>query len=242
MIANCTIIDVPQRSKEWYAARLGRVTGSTASAMLSKNKDKSWAAGRKNLRTQIVLERLVGAPQGSTFESRDMKEGIKREPLARHAYEVKTGTLIRTCGFVSDNNFLIGCSPDGYVGQFEGLISIKCPNAQTHFETLDALRVRREKLAALPADRIIDTNSPEGRLHLDCIDSGYLNQIRHELLITDALWCDYVSYHPAFPPALQLVVIRVMRDDLDIPAYGAALKLFLDEVEAQYQQVKAMAT
>jgi len=58
-----TIIDAPQRSPEWYAARCGRLTGSAAGDMLARLKGNGEAAARRDLRMRLVLEILTGLPQ-----------------------------------------------------------------------------------------------------------------------------------------------------------------------------------
>lgn len=234
--SNCAILNVPQRSKEWLSARLGRLTGSRVADALAVTKKGEWTADRKNLRMALALERITGESQERPRSGYQIRDGIAREPLAAHAYEVTTGTILNHCGFVMDKTFLIGCSPDGYVGDFEGIISIKCPLATTHLETIVGLRAWREKQGG-----DIEVLAKSHPLYLGIIGDEYLNQIRHELLITDAHWCDYVSYHPYFPPKLRLVIVRVTRDDLDLPAYAVAVRAFLTEVEVEVQKVMAMA-
>ena len=47
----CRVSEALQGTPEWFYERLGRVTGSRASAMLSTIKSGGEAAGRRNLRT-----------------------------------------------------------------------------------------------------------------------------------------------------------------------------------------------
>jgi len=51
-----TVIDAPQRSAEWFAARAGRLTGSVAADMLATIKSGE-AAARRDLRTRLVGHR-----------------------------------------------------------------------------------------------------------------------------------------------------------------------------------------
>jgi hypothetical protein len=92
-------IAAEQRTPEWYAARVGRLTGSVAGDMLAKIKSGE-AAGRRNLRLRLVLERLTGKPQESGFVSQAMQDGIDREALAFAAYEALTGEMVQRSGFL----------------------------------------------------------------------------------------------------------------------------------------------
>ena len=123
--------NMEQRSAEWYAVRLGKVTGSQVSAVLAKRD----SATRANYLSELVVERLTGQ-QAEFFMNDAMQHGIDTEPQARMAYEAHKGVLVDEIGFVNHaaiSNF--GCSPDGLVG-LDGLIEIKCPNSKTHIETL----------------------------------------------------------------------------------------------------------
>ena len=128
------IIRCDQRSPEWHAARLGRLTGSRVGDAFATLKRGGESAGRRNLRVQLVLERLTGQPQESGFTTPDMERGIALEDDARRTYEAETGIFVEPVGFVAHDELMAGCSPDGLTD--EGLIEIKCPKAATHLEYL----------------------------------------------------------------------------------------------------------
>jgi hypothetical protein len=203
------IIDCVQRSPEWYAARLGRLTASRAADAFATIK-KGESASRRNLRIQLVLERLTGKPQENGFTSFDMERGIELEPEAVGAYEAETGQIARTVGFIAHDELMAGCSPDGLAG--DGLFDIKCGKAATH---LDYLR------GGLPQE--------------------YLTQLIHDLWITGAPWADFVSYHPDFPEYAQLKVTRIFAKDVDLAAHELNVRLFLNEVQQEYDALAAMA-
>lgn len=113
------------------AARLGRLTSSCAADAFATIK-KGEAASRRNLRVQLVLERLTGRSQESGYTNFDMERGILLEADARRAYEAVTGTLIDPVGFIAHDELMAGCSPDGLTA--DGLIEIKCPKAATHLD------------------------------------------------------------------------------------------------------------
>jgi YqaJ-like viral recombinase domain len=207
------IITDRQRTPEWRAARLGRLTSSRVDAMLSTTKKGDEAAGRRNLRVQLVLERLTGASQEDGYVSRDMERGNEIESDAFAAYEAQTGELAMPTGFIAHDDLLAGCSPDGVIGEFAGLIELKCPKSATHLEYL------RSK--TIPLD--------------------YFRQIQHQLWITGAAWCDFVSFDPRFPPPLRLLIERVTRDEAAMKAHELLVRMFLAEVDKELAEIEQMA-
>ena len=170
-------ITAEQRSEAWYAARIGRLTGSVASAMLSKPKSgKGESAGRTNLRAKLVLERVTGKSQEDDYTSRDMQRGIDLEPEAFGKFEALAGVILQRSGFLAmDHDY--GCSLDAYIGDFEELVSIKCPNDANHMAYV-----------------------MEGKK----IPKTYMDQCCHELWITGAKRHHFMSYNPNFPEKLRV--------------------------------------
>lgn len=123
------VIDVPQRSPEWHAARLGIATGSGFSNILA---DKSTAAYRNYL-TKLALEKITGKAQGGGFMNEAMKQGVRREPEARMFYEILTGFFVEEVGFCLHDSLPCGVSPDGLIGLEKGL-EIKCVTPGKHLE------------------------------------------------------------------------------------------------------------
>lgn len=207
-----TILTMPQRSPEWYAARLGRITGSAANAMLAVNKTPGEAAGRRNLRVRLMLERVTGLSQEDVYVSKDMQRGIDEEEHAFRAYEAETGNLVRRSGFLMHPTLMAGCSLDGEVDHYAGIIELKVPKSATHLEYL------------------------RGDVPLE-----YLRQCQHNLWMSEASWCDFVSYDPRFPEGLRLKITRITLDDAQRRAYELAVRMFLTEVEREVAAVEALA-
>lgn len=206
-----TVCEAEQRSPEWFAARLGRLTGSRASDMLATIKTGE-AACRRDLRVQLVVERLTGLPQEDAYVSAVMQRGIDKEPDAFAAYEAHSGNVVRRTGFLAHVEHLVGCSLDGDVDDFTGIIELKCPKSATHLAYL--------KSGALP--------------------STHRAQVLHNLWVTGAQWCDFVSFDDRFDPKLQLFVVRLARTtelEIEINAYEKTALKFLAEVEREYQDV-----
>lgn len=124
-------VDAPQRSPGWFAARLGKATGSGFSCVLAK-KD---TAAHRNYLTQLALEKITGRQFEGGFTNEAMRQGVIREPIARRAYEAFTGNLVEEVGFCLHDALPCGVSPDGLIDDDAGL-EIKCPTPGKHAEYL----------------------------------------------------------------------------------------------------------
>jgi putative phage-type endonuclease len=206
-----SVLDAEQRSPEWFAARAGRLTGSRAGDMLATIKSGE-AAARRDLRTQLVVERLTGSPQEDSFINAAMAWGIEHEAEAFAAYEAHSGNLVRRTGFLTHLDAMVGCSLDGDVDDFTGIVEIKCPKSATHY----------------------------GYLKTGDVPANHRPQILHNLWVTGAEWCDFVSYDPRYPEHLRLFVVRVPRVEFEITAYEKCAQKFLDEVDAECTALTAL--
>lgn len=213
MIAQFTVIDAPQRSPEWFQARLGRLTGSRAADMLSTIKAGE-AAARRDLRIQLAVERLTNTLQEDVFINPAMQRGIDCEPLAFAAYESLTGQVAVRTGFLAHTAHLAGCSLDGHIDHFAGILEVKCPKSATHL----------------------------GYLRSGKVPAAYLPQITHNLWITGAEWCDFLSFDDRFPPELRTFLMRVYRSDVGIAAYEQAALTFLAEVATEVLAVRTITS
>ena len=130
-----------QRTEEWFADRLGKVTASRiADVMMNPT-----TAGYANYQAQLVCERLTGQPT-ETFTSAAMQHGTDTEPQARAMYELTCGADVVEVGFIPHSTLAMsGASPDGLVGD-DGLVEIKCPQPATHIKTLTGKSIDRRYL------------------------------------------------------------------------------------------------
>ena len=113
-----------QGSPEWKQARAGKVTASRAKD--ARDKLKSGAASGKQIAyaCQVALERVSGQPADATFENWQMREGHVQEPIARAAYERRTGNLVDEVGAFATDDELFLYSPDGVIDT-DGLLEVK---------------------------------------------------------------------------------------------------------------------
>jgi putative phage-type endonuclease len=196
-----------QRTDDWFAARLGKVTASRVADVIAKTKT-GYGAGRANYMADLVVERLTGQ-KASSFSNAAMEWGTQTEPQAKAAYAAKTGILVEDVGFIDHPTVAMsGASPDGFAE--DGLIEVKCPNTATHLEYV---------LAELPPLK-------------------YFTQMQWQMACTGRPWCDFVSYDPRLPERLQLLVVRVPRDDDYIKILEQEVTTFLQELDDKLNKLE----
>jgi putative phage-type endonuclease len=127
-----------QRSAEWFAARLGRLTASRVADMMATTRS-GWGASRANYAWELAIERLTGQPT-TGFCSPAMQWGIDQEDRARAAYQIHALATVKEVGFIEHPKLFAGASPDGLIDD-EGMLEIKCPSSSTHGETLLSGRI-----------------------------------------------------------------------------------------------------
>lgn len=227
------IHSVDQRGEEWFALRAGRLTASDAAVVLTQpRKGQSESVTRHKLIVQLALGRVTGRCDVSGVDTPAMQRGRELEADGLAAYEAKTGTLLDRVGFVSCDEMLIGCSPDGAIldgSTFAGGVEMKCPEVHTHLGYLK------------DPHKLLD---------------AYQAQCMHTLLVTDAPWWDLASYCPSFPGAACLLVVRVLRSGplnhfiaevppfaqaVDVVAYELLVRAFLKEVDAEVTEIRRIA-
>ena len=97
---------------------------------------------------------------------------------------------------------MCGASPDGLVGD-DGLIEIKCPNTATHIDFL------------ITGD----------------IDNKYILQMQWQMVCTGRIWCDFASFDPRMPEALQLKIVRVRLSEMLVSDLEIQVGQFLNETQ-----------
>ena len=170
-----------------------------------------YGAGRANYLADLVVERLTGQ-KAQGFSNAAMEWGTQTEPQARAAYSAKTGILVEEVGFIDHPTVAMsGASPDGFAE--EGLIEVKCANTSTHLEYV---------LAELPPLK-------------------YFTQMQWQMACTGRPWCDFVSFDPRLPERLQLLVVRVPRDDNYIKMLEQEVIVFLQELDDKLNKLEKVS-
>lgn len=126
-----------------------------------------------------------------------MERGTLNEERAASYYELQRDVDTVPVGFIMRDDRRAGASPDRLVGE-DGLLEIKVPAANTHIGYL-----------------------------LDDKGIGYKCQVQGQLWIAERAWCDTLSWHPTFPPAL----VRQHRDEAFIKVLAAGVEQFCDYVD-----------
>ena len=167
-----------------------------------------YSASRKNYEAQLIAERLTGFVEPS-FTSTAMQWGIETEAQARLTYQFSTDAEVQEVGFVDHPAVeMSGASPDGVVG--EGLLEIKCPNTSTHLDTLIGGKVPKK----------------------------YITQMMWQMACMEKEWCDFVSFDPRLPEAMQMFVARVHYDKDVVADMENEVVKFLGEVDAKVKLLK----
>lgn len=201
-----------QRTPEWFAERLGKITASRIADVVGKTKSGSYGAARKNYMAELLCQRLSGQ-QEEKFTSAAMQHGTDTEPAARAMYILETGTDVTETGFIPHPTIAMsGASPDGLAGE-DGLIEIKCPNTATHLEFLQSRKPKHE----------------------------YLLQMQWQMACTGRQWCDFISYDDRLPEKLAYRCIRIQRDDTLVAELEEEAIKFLTELDETVRQLKEQA-
>lgn len=205
------IVEHPQGSPEWLAARVGLVTASRVADVIAKTKTGP-SASRVGYLGELVAERLTGASAESGYINDDMRRGTELEPAARFAYEMKSGVIVSEVGLVLHDTLKAGASPDGLVGE-DGLIEIKCPRTHVHIEYLTGRRVPPK----------------------------YIPQMAWQCICTGRTWVDFVSFDPKMPERLQLFVVRYTPEAGYLRELEAEVSAFIAEIDAKVEDLSRIA-
>jgi len=169
-----------------------------------------YSASRDNYMADLIVERLTGQ-KASSFSNAAMEWGTEQEPNARAAYSARTGELVEEVGFIDHPTIAMsGASPDGLVG--EGIVEFKCPNTATHLEYL-------------LADKVLEK---------------YVTQMQWQMACTGRPWCDFVSYDPRLPEHLQMLVVRVPRNEVRIIELEDEVRKFLAELDDKVKKLQEL--
>jgi len=202
--------NMEQRSDEWFAARAGRPTASQFSRLLTPTgKDSSqWDAYAIELCAACIN------PQEVSFEGNfHTDRGNELEPAAREEFERIMSLTVSQVGFVTRDDGVIGCSPDGLIysqlGALVAGIEIKCPLSKNH------------------AQYLIEGKCPD----------PYRPQVHGSMAVTGLDHWYFMSFCPGMAP----FITRVERDDYTAKI-SDALDRFLIYYAARRKEVMPILT
>ena len=219
-----------QGTPEWSNARSGVITASRFADAVAKltrasgeRKAGDFSGVSDRYASDLAIEIISGKPYGEPPNAWTLKRGHELEPLARIAYETRTGNIAEEAGVVLTDDSAFGYSTDGLVNPVgageivessEGLIEIKCP-------------VDSQKILAIWRD---------GDL------TEYMHQMQGGMWVTGAKWCDFIMYVPDLSAVgKDLYIQRVLRDDKFIETLELDLLAFHRRVKAVEATLRAPA-
>jgi hypothetical protein len=171
------IIDVVQGTVEWEMARLGIPTASCFDKIVSPKKllPSSTAVSYRN---QLLAEWFLGYPlEFGSGNNGWTQRGTEMEAEARAFFEFRYDLAVRQVGLCLRDDEMVGCSPDGLIGEDEG-VELKCPAIHTHIGYM------------LSPDTLLDE---------------YRSQTQGGLYVTGRKRWHLMSYHPKLPPVRLII-------------------------------------
>lgn len=165
------IVDCKQGSGEWLSARAGVFTASELDNLITPEWKKRTGQTPETYILRKLTEKLVGPLRDAS--SWAMEQGSILEKEAIPWLEFTHGLKVDRIGFITSDDGLCGCSPDGIIGD-DGGVEAKCPQPETHLKYLLNGGVPKE----------------------------YLAQVHGSMFVTGRPWWIFLSYSRQFPPYL----------------------------------------
>lgn len=182
------ILNLEQNTEEWFQARRGIPTASSFSKIVTP------AKGERSLSSKTYMYELIAEKLGATndsFSNSWTERGHELEDMARSTFEFLHDLEVKQVGMIKTDDGLIGCSPDGLIGE-DGGLEIKCPKSSTH--------VKYMLEGVLPRE--------------------YKTQVQGSLMVSERKYWYFMSYHPELDPFIIKVerdeeFISKMRSHID---------------------------
>ena len=125
------IRNIEQGSKEWLNLRLGKITASRVSDIMTSGRGGKPSKTSESYMLELIAETLTGS-QADFYVNNAIAWGNECEPQARAMYELENDVDVEEVAFIERDKF-VGVSPDGLVGS-DGLLEIKCPTSKKQIE------------------------------------------------------------------------------------------------------------
>ena len=166
---DCQLIDVDQRSPEWFEARKGNLTASQFGDWLTKT-GKVADSARLTAASKVMAE-ATGFPDPPPFETDDMRRGVELEPEARDLFQKVTGMIVDQIGFAKSIHGHFGCSPDGLILSHGEGLEIKIPRASKLIQYIES----------------------------DELPSEYKPQVHGSMAVLGCRRYHFFAWHPGYP-------------------------------------------
>ena len=193
-------------SDDWMRRRWPRMTALQAKTIYGYGKK---LLNGEHICPEKMIERKLW-PNGPPFQSGDMLYGIQEEAAARQKYTEVTGLEVSNTGlWVNTAMVHLGASPDGIFQHATGLgiIEIKCLKVLRETSVEDLI----QNVRSIPPK--VSISSQCFVIFNDTLrlkrKHPYYYQIQQQLLVTGAVFCDFVLHSPKGPPAIHRIFPNV---------------------------------
>lgn len=178
-------INCIQGSAEWHRARLGVVTASEVSRIITPKGALAKNETSRAYMHKLLAEWALGEPVEEFHGTPWTERGLELEDEALAAFSLMNDVDARPLGFARHDDLPLGCSPDWWVDSwaneemgeppFPGGIEVKCPGPHTHVGYL-----------------LGDADVP----------AKYWPQVQFSMWVCGVDAWEFMSYHPNLPPFL----------------------------------------
>jgi len=208
--------EIEQGSLDWFEIRRGCCTASNFATILASGRDGGESVTRRKLMRRLAGEIMTGEV-AETYRNAAMDRGNAMEPEARDWYSRTRFADLSRIGFVRRTvhnplgaSFVVGCSPDSFIGK-DGVLEIKTMIPELMID------VAEKGAAGFP---------PEHRA-----------QVQGSLWVTGRAWCDLVIFYRNMPIT---PVFRVERDGVYIQELARQVEIFDYELRALVAKIRKM--
>ncbi|MDI6777572.1 MAG: YqaJ viral recombinase family protein [Patescibacteria group bacterium] len=192
---------IDQRSEDWFEIRRGKMTASNAQSIASNGK------GLETYIYSLLAEKYSNNRE--IYTNSDIERGIELEDQARMTYEIER-EKVEQVGFIELDE-LVGCSPDGLVGE-DGGLEIKCVNDTNFFKVM-----------------------VNGK---NAIDTKYIWQAQMCMYVSGRKWWDIVFYNTNFDRNMLVFRITPNVERQEKIKVGIEKgKELINELETKYKKI-----
>ena len=261
-VTNAIEITAPQRSEQWFKARLGNVTGSQAKNVIRElTPDALAPAFRKLLGVKMLTQSVKNSPSylelstKNPFELLELAELGIPESTNRISYR-KTRVAERLTGYQEDETFPSKAMQWGTINEPLAIAKYQMVTENVVDEAYFLLHPEL-RCGASPDGKVTDTVTGElGVLEVKCLNThnhlykilqtqkmpdDYFVQVQMEMWLANVDYCDFVGYDSRLPGKLDIFIERVKRDnDFIDGTLEPEIRAFLDEVDRDERRFRAL--
>jgi hypothetical protein len=220
---------IKQATPEWWGLKRGIPSSSDFDRIITPAKGEL-SKSAKGYMAQLIADVFwptanYFTEQGRPINTYAMQNGTDTEPEARKWLSFDAGLDVQEVGFVINDDFTCGCSPDGMLG-FDMPKGEAAGEWRDHpyFQATCAATVELKcPLLATQAEYLLDGELP----------MQYKPQVHGHMVVTGATKVEFVSYARGLPP-LRLTVERDGYTD----KVEAAVKQFVADYQAALERMR----